>query len=104
MATTDPVTEASATILGKFGVAAQVTGTTVMVGAASKQYLGFSLDEWSLIGIISGIVLGGIGFITSSAITLYYKRKQDRREEAEHRLRMVLRRDQHELTEHGIER
>ncbi len=108
MANTDPITEASTTILGKIGASAQVAGTTVVVGASTKQYWGFSLDEWSLIGIFTGIILGGIGFVTSSGITLYYKRKEDRRQEAEYQARMrigaILRDGQEQLMRHGGQR
>lgn len=40
-------------------------------------------------GILIGIVIGVAGL----AMNWYYSRKRDRREEAEHALRMVLRKD-----------
>lgn len=66
-------TEAGAALLQKIAGTAQVAGPVVTVGSATKQYFGYSLDEWSLIGILAGIALGALGYITGTAVSIYFK-------------------------------
>jgi hypothetical protein len=49
-------------------------GSTISALSASKHYFGMTLDEWSLIGIIGGLVVAVVGLIISTAMNLHYKR------------------------------
>lgn len=92
---------ATAETISKAASSAQYGGPVLAVGSATKQYFGYSLDEWSLIGIVSGIFLGVAGYLTSQGIAFYFSWKQDRRNQKEHELRMILRADKHALMEQG---
>jgi hypothetical protein len=71
--TTEHAADAGATIVAKLASTAQVAGPVVAVGSATKQYLGYTLDEWSLIGIIAGIALGVLGYLTTAAMNWYFR-------------------------------
>lgn len=47
------------------------------------------INDMNAIAVIGGIVIGLAGFF----LNWFYKRRQDRREQAEHDLRMILRKD-----------
>lgn len=66
-------TEAGTTIVGKVAATAQYGGSAITLGSATKQYLGYTLDEWSLIGILFGIFLGIAGYVTSAAMTWHFR-------------------------------
>lgn len=66
-------TETTATFAAKAASAAQWGGPTIAIGSATKQYFGFSLDEWSLIGIFVGILVGVIGLISSQLMNWHFK-------------------------------
>ena len=87
---TESAAEASSSILGKIGASAQVAGPLVTVGSATKQYWGLSLDEWSFLGIVAGIGLGLLGYVTSQGVNFYFSWKQDRRRQAEYESRMTI--------------
>lgn len=67
--------DAGATIVAKLSTAAQVAGPVVAVGSATKQYWGYTLDEWSVIGILFGIGLGLLGFVVGQTVNIYYKQQ-----------------------------
>jgi hypothetical protein len=67
------VAEAGTTLATKLASTAQVAGPVLTVGAATKQYFGYTLDEWSLIGIFAGIAIGLLGYITNAAMTWYFR-------------------------------
>lgn len=67
--------EAGATVVAKLSSTAQVAGPVITVGAATKQYYGYTLDEWSLVGIFAGIALGVLGFVVGQAVNIYYKQQ-----------------------------
>lgn len=69
------------------------TGTKATYTGAGTFTVGWLLS--SEFGILVGIVIGVAGLV----MQFYYSRKKDRREEAEHQLRMVLRRRGHEVDE-----
>jgi hypothetical protein len=71
--TTEQAADAGATLVSKLAGTAQVAGVGLAVGSATKQYFGFTLDEWSLIGILFGIVLGLVGFVVGQAVNIYFK-------------------------------
>jgi hypothetical protein len=53
--------------------AATFTGAGVSVAAAAPHYVfGLSMDEWSVIGIIFGMVMAFAGWLT----TVWFRRKQ----------------------------
>jgi hypothetical protein len=66
-------TAETATFASKAASAAQYGGPAITIGSATKQYFGYSLDEWSLIGIFVGIVVGVVGLISSQAMNFYFK-------------------------------
>lgn len=70
-----------------------IDATLAAVGHRSAQAGGgTTVASWILsseFGVLVGIVIGVSGLL----IQWYYNRKRDKREEAEHALRMVLRKD-----------
>lgn len=59
--------------IAKAASAAEKGGAVITLGAATKQYFGFTLDEWSLIGIFIGIGLGVLGYLTNVAMSWYFR-------------------------------
>lgn len=67
--------ETGTDLVSKVATAAQYGGPAITVGSATKQYFGYTLDEWSLIGIFTGIALGVFGFVTTQVVNIYFKRQ-----------------------------
>ncbi len=76
-----------------------IDATLASVGHRSAQAGGgTTIASWLLsseFGVLVGIVIGISGLL----IQWYYNRRRDKREEAEHKLKMVLRKDS--LDHHG---
>lgn len=51
----------------------KITATLAVSGATSSVYFGFSQGEWSIIGIICGIVIGALGLAGNLAVTIWFK-------------------------------
>lgn len=65
--------ETGAAVLQKVAGTVQAAGPVVTVASATKQYFGYSLDEWSLIGIFVGIAMAVLGYITSQGLSFWFR-------------------------------
>lgn len=68
----EPTTQAGAALQQAFSTV-QYGGAALAVGSAAPKYLGFTLDEWSVIGIIAGIVIGFLGFLFGQLTNWYFR-------------------------------
>jgi hypothetical protein len=69
-------------------------------GAALAVTGGLTATDWAAFG---GLVIAALGYLTSQWINLYFQRKQDRRRQVEHELRITLRNSGNELHDQGAE-
>jgi hypothetical protein len=72
----------------------QAIDVTLSTAGSKATYAGAGISTVSWItssefGMLAGIVIGVVGL----AINFYYSRKRDAREQAEHQLKMLLRKD-----------
>jgi hypothetical protein len=51
----------------------KVSGAATAGGAGAALYFGMTPDEWSVIGIITGIAIGVLGLIANVGLTWYFK-------------------------------
>jgi len=76
---------------------ASKTANVATYGGSAGAIFGGINANW--VAAIGGIVIGLAGLL----VTIYYRRRQDKRLEAEHKLRMVLRGDIHDLRDMGAD-
>jgi hypothetical protein len=75
---------ATATFAAKAANAVQYGGAGAAVGAGVSGYFGLTPDQWVVIGVIGGLVTGLLGLVAATAVSIYFKRRQDKREQGEH--------------------
>jgi hypothetical protein len=57
--------------------AAAASGAKAMTytGAGTAVYFGLTNGQWSVVGVIGGLILGALGLIVNAGITFYFKRQ-----------------------------
>lgn len=80
---------------------ASETGVTIVTktataatygGAGNAIAFGLTANEWSVVGVIGGLIIALLGYFTN----LYFKRRADRRDEIESGERLKLLREERE--------
>jgi integral membrane sensor domain MASE1 len=73
MSMSQPTAETGATIVSKAATAATYTGSVgaIASGMASDTVFGLTTSEWSVVGVIGGLVIALLGF----AVNVYFKRQ-----------------------------
>jgi predicted CDP-diglyceride synthetase/phosphatidate cytidylyltransferase len=73
MSMSQPTAETGVTIVSKVATAATYTGSAgaIASGMASDTVLGLTTTEWSVLGVIGGLVIALLGF----AVNIYFKRQ-----------------------------
>lgn len=83
----------------------QQTIDSTLAGIGSKATYtgaGFGFSGWWLSSEV-GVFVGIIGVVGGLLVNMYYRRKDDRRRQAEHDLRMTLQADRRELMAQGVD-
>lgn len=74
MSMSQHTTETGVTIVSKTATAATYTGSAgaIVSGVASDTVLGLTTSEWSVVGVIGGLMIALLGF----AVNVYFQRKR----------------------------
>jgi hypothetical protein len=72
--------EATEAAITKVALTVQNAGAAVAVGSgtanAFNQVLGLTPSQWTVVGIIGGLVVGAIGMLANVAINAWFKHQQ----------------------------
>lgn len=61
------------TVAMKTAVLAERTGIGIATTAGATKLLGLTPDQWAIVGVIAGIVIGGIGLVAKLWMDWYFR-------------------------------
>ena len=60
-------------IAAKAAVVAKRAGITLAAGSGAGQLLGWTPDQWAIIGVICGVVIGFVGMVANVAMDYHFR-------------------------------
>lgn len=68
----------TATVAEKVASAAQWSGVGTAVVSGGAKFLGLTQSEWSIVGVVGGLIVGVLGLVVNAWMTWHFKNKHYR--------------------------